>query len=188
MPSSGMGRFNGVCLGYVPTSYRNLHAALRLTQFKQSDVLLDFGCGLGRVVIEVARRRQIRRVIGIDISDVLVEIARQNVAMAGDKLLSKVYLEKTDATVYVVPDDVSIVFFFNPFEGHVFDRVLSNLRRSFDRTTRDLRIICVIPPEGGALFLEQIMRSEWLQLKRSRELLGGWKCLLFEARAVMDRN
>jgi SAM-dependent methyltransferase len=181
IPGVGMGRFNGVCLGYVPTSYRNLRAALRLVELKPSDVLLDFGCGLGRVVIDVARRHRIKRVIGIDLSGDFVEIARRNIATAQKKLVTKIDVAKIDAANFVIPDDVTIAFLFNPFHGHVLDSVLKNLRHSLDRNPRELRIICVVPPHGGTPFLDQVTRSESLKLVRFRELLGGWKCLLFKA-------
>jgi SAM-dependent methyltransferase len=174
-------RDNGGGLVDFPTSYRNLHAALRLVELKPSDVFLDFGCGVGRVVIDVARRHRIKHVIGIDLSGDFVEIARRNIAMAQKKLLSKIDVAKINAADFVIPDDVTIAFFFNPFHGHVLDSVLSNLRHSLERNPRELRIICLIPKRGGARFLDQVTRSEWLQLLRFRELLGGCKCLLFRA-------
>jgi SAM-dependent methyltransferase len=174
-------RDNGGGLVDFPTSYRNLHAALSLIELKPSDVFLDFGCGVGRVVIDVARRHRIKHVIGIDLSGDFVEIARRNIAMAQKKLLSKIEVVKIDAADFVIPNEITIAFFFNPFHGHVLDRVLSNLRHSLERNPRELRIICLIPKRGGAPFLDQVTRSEWLQLLRSHELLGGCKCLLFRA-------
>src|SRR4029450_218589 len=64
---------------YVPSAWHVLPRALRYLGVSDRDTFVDFGCGKGRVVHQAARR-PFRRVIGVEISPHLAEIARTNLA------------------------------------------------------------------------------------------------------------
>jgi hypothetical protein len=46
-----------------------------------------------------------------------------------------------NASSYAVPDDVTLVFFYNPFRGETLRCAIENLRQSLVRRGRSLRII-----------------------------------------------
>jgi len=48
---------------------------------------------------------------------------------------------------YVVPDDVTVAYFANPFTGSIFAAVLDNLLSSLQRNPRTLRLIYLNPVE-----------------------------------------
>ena len=48
---------------------------------------------------------------------------------------------QTDATEYEVPDDVTIIFFGNPFVGAIFEKVLGKIQESLARNPRELAIL-----------------------------------------------
>lgn len=52
---------------------------------------------------------------------------------------------------FVIPDDVTVAFLFNPFTEDVFATVISRLFDSLDRNPRRLRIIYGNPREEAAL-------------------------------------
>src|SRR5687767_5372667 len=67
------------CHDHFPSSYFVIRRALALVPGAPKEhVLLDYGCGKGRVVFVAALSPNIRRVIGLDISASLLEVARQN--------------------------------------------------------------------------------------------------------------
>src|SRR5438105_15577545 len=66
---------------YRPTSWLVLHRLLRDLDVDERDVFVDIGSGMGRVVL-MAARRPFKRVIGIERSAELVEVARMNLAQS----------------------------------------------------------------------------------------------------------
>jgi predicted RNA methylase len=109
------------------------------------DVFVDFGSGKGRVLCQAARY-PFRRVIGIEIAEDLTEVARQNVeAQRPNWRCEEVELVTGDATTWVVPDDMTVAYFFNPFVGETFRRVHANILASLDRNPRRVRLIYALP-------------------------------------------
>src|SRR3954466_4607571 len=64
---------------YIPSAWHVLPRALRYLGVSEQDTFVDFGWGKGRV-LQQAANRPFRRVIGVEISPVLAEIARTNLA------------------------------------------------------------------------------------------------------------
>src|ERR1700680_3118745 len=66
------------CHDYFPTSFVTFRRAMATVQIRTGqDVFVDYGSGMGRVLL-MAARYPFRRVIGVEISAVLNEIARKN--------------------------------------------------------------------------------------------------------------
>ncbi len=59
-----------------------------------------------------------------------------------------------DAAACRVPDEVTVIFMYNPFGGQVFQRWLDQLLASLDRTPRRVRLAYVNPVEH-----ERLMRT-----------------------------
>jgi predicted RNA methylase len=76
---------------------------------------VDIGCGKGRACILAAASRRYDRVVGVELSEELVEIARQNVARFGG--IRPIELICEDATRYHIPTEQSLVFLNNPFDA-----------------------------------------------------------------------
>jgi ubiquinone/menaquinone biosynthesis C-methylase UbiE len=112
-----------------------------------SDKALDIGTGTGWLAIGFAQGLPGVHVVGLDLSDVVLELARENAQESG--VSSRVSFEKGDA------QDM-------PFEDDTFDLVISsntihllkNPVRMFDETQR------VLKPEGR--FLISDFRRSWL--------------------------
>ena len=79
---------------------------------------IDLGCGKGRVLI-MAREAGFRRIVGVEFSPVLADIARKQCPFA------EVITE--DAAQYVFPKESLCVFMFNPFGLTVLSKVVSHL-------------------------------------------------------------
>ncbi|HEY3108549.1 MAG TPA: methyltransferase domain-containing protein [Chloroflexota bacterium] len=141
------------CL-YIPTSWlaafevRRILAGLRVTP---ADVFADLGSGKGRVVC-LAAAFPFGRVIGVEVSPRLSELARQNVARLGAaRKCGQIELETCDLAEYPVPDDLTVAYLNNPVVGAPFAAAVENLRASVARRPRVLVIIYHNPVEHDLL-------------------------------------
>lgn len=151
---------------YVPTEWSVLRQLVPRGSLGPKDVLLDYGSGKGRVALWAASRFPLRRVIGVEYNRDYVALASSNVQRwRGPLRCNDVVLTCADARDYVVPDDVTAVFMYNPFMGTVFEQVLARLEQSLMRRPRRLRIFYYIPVMHAALIeagfsLERVRRHE----------------------------
>src|SRR2546430_2278000 len=70
----------------------------------------------------------------------------------------------SNARKFVIPDEVTTIYFFNPFCGEVLADVMQNIRASLRRRPRALRLICKIPERSA--FEEEIVKHTWLITER----------------------
>ena len=100
----------------------------------ESATFVDLGAGMARVVL-LAARRPFRRVIGVEISPALVEIARENLAAVRDarRVVHDVKIVRADAAAYPFPRGDLVVFLYNPFRAEILEGVLANLLASAAR-------------------------------------------------------
>jgi SAM-dependent methyltransferase len=132
---------------YVPSSWRNLPSALRHIPISDDDVFLDLGSGKGRVVLQAAKR-PFKRVIGVELSAELHAIATANLeAMRPRLACPHVELVKADITDYRIPDDVTIVYAYNPVRGELFEAAMNRLIASYDRRPRPMHLLYRYPRE-----------------------------------------
>jgi SAM-dependent methyltransferase len=160
---------------YSPSAYGNIRRILRaLDPRPGSDVFVDFGSGKGRVLVMAARHR-FKRVIGVDGSAALNDVARRNIERARSRLACpQIEVVTTDAAAYELPDDATIVYFASPFNGGTLDAVLANVRASLRRRPRRLSVVSHGYDEANA-FERQLRTCEWLSL-RAEVLLQRSNC------------
>jgi precorrin-6B methylase 2 len=136
---------------YHPTPWLALRRVLSEHSVSQDDVFIDFGCGKGRVIFQAAMY-PFRRIIGVELSRELADIARGNIERSLTKFKCRnVEVVNQDVLDYEVPDDVTVVYFFNPFKGEIFAAVLDKLLASLRRRPRELTIIYMDAAEEQAL-------------------------------------
>ncbi len=139
-------------VAYEPAGWLVLKPVLSKRDVGEHDVFIDYGCGKGRVLY-MAAKYPFKRVIGIELSTALAEIAKRNIERTLPKLKCKtIEVVIADALEYDVPDDVTYVFFNNPFEGEIFAGVVDKLLESLRRRPRLLHIIYYSPSQEETLF------------------------------------
>jgi SAM-dependent methyltransferase len=139
-------------VNYSASPWWTLRWLLPRWEVRPSDVFLEYGCGKGRVVLDAARRYRFERVVGVEIAPELTAIARALVEHERSRLrCHDVTIVTADATAFTVPDDVTHVYFYNPFGGTIFARVTENLVESLDRLERRMHIIYLNPVEEPTL-------------------------------------
>lgn len=154
--------FDAASFGYQPVPYASFDAAIRHVSVRPGeDVFIDYGCGMGRAVV-LAATYPFQRVIGVERSDALSQIARQNIHRAESKLrCTDVTIETTDARSYEVPENATHVFLFNPFDEPIVMAVLAKIRESLDAHPRRLSIIYALP----RCRRDPLLDISWLNLK-----------------------
>ncbi len=129
----------------MPSPWHALPRALYYLGVSDRDTFIDFGCGKGGVVHQAARR-PFRRVIGVEISPVLAEIARTNLAARRRQHRCRnVEIVVSDVAEFSVPDDLTIGYLFHPFMNETLDALLRSIVDSIDRRPRRVRLIYVSP-------------------------------------------
>lgn len=130
---------------YDASGWTYLRRAMRRREVLPTDVFVDFGSGKGRVVWQAAHY-PFSRVVGVEISPQLNDVARRNIEGNLDRLRCQdVELVTRDATEYEVPDDMTVAYFYSPFEGGTFDQVIQHVIESLDRNPRRLTLIYANP-------------------------------------------
>ncbi|HEV2124341.1 MAG TPA: methyltransferase domain-containing protein [Chloroflexota bacterium] len=133
---------------YKPLPWNVFSRVLRKGDIGYDDVFLDLGAGKGRAVFLAASGYPFKRVLGVELSHELSAVARANIAQAQDKLLcDNVDIVTSDVLDYEIPDDVTVVFLYNPFRGQIFASVIQKLLASVDRRPRRMRVIYFFPAE-----------------------------------------
>jgi SAM-dependent methyltransferase len=96
---------------YEASAWRWLPRALRGRRIGADDVFVDIGSGKGRVVL-AASRLPFGRVVGVEISESLNEVARSNLAADTDqRRCGEIELVTADATEWEIPAEANYVYF-----------------------------------------------------------------------------
>jgi predicted RNA methylase len=163
-----LGIDNQSCKDYVPIEYLSFHKVMKKLEINSGkDVFLDYGSGMGRAVISAATY-PFRKVIGVELSAQLNVLAEENIRRAHTKLKCKnVQVITADAASYLPPDEVTIFFLFNPFDGEILARVFDNIRTSLENAPRHIRVVYQ-PPAGQ----HQTMLDNCNWLKKSGQFRG----------------
>lgn len=157
-------------VSYKPTPWLGLRRALWRRSVSTDDVFLDLGSGMGRVVFQAARFYRFRRVIGVELAPQLHRYAAANIDRNRHLLRCRdVRLVHSDVLDFAIPDDVTVVYLYNPFTGRTFSTVVERLLASVDRRPRRLRIVYVNPVEHDRLMATGRLRL----VRRVRGLRPG---------------
>lgn len=163
----------------MPIGYAAFYSALRKVPMELSDsVFLDYGVGTGRAVCAAATF-PFRRVIGIDISATLIDLAQANLDRLRYRRAKHVELELIDATQYDVPPDVNLIYFFNPFAGDTLRKVLGKMSSSFQLHPRKMYIVFFNNDHFERIIVEE---EKWLAKIQQTEFYPHISCGVYETR------
>jgi SAM-dependent methyltransferase len=117
----------------------------RLPAETKRGAFLDIGCGKGRVMI-VAAMNGFKKVSGLDLSSSLLRQAKCNTEKCRLNLSATdfVFIEH-NAEEFNLPDDVTLVFLFNPFGEAVMEKVVKCCNNSLSVKPRQLFVLYLNP-------------------------------------------
>ena len=144
---------------YEPTPYPVLErlAASGLTGKK--NLLLDYGCGKGRVDFFMAWQLRCR-CIGVDHDDRMIGTAMVNRYKAVSGIRTEFIL--TAAETYDIPAKVDRIYFFNPFSGQILQKVLARIRASWYDRPRQILLFVYYP---SSAFISALMAEDFLEFQ-----------------------
>jgi SAM-dependent methyltransferase len=154
---------------YWPSLGRTVESVLkRLTVDHGTFTFVDVGSGKGRVLL-MAALLPFRRIIGVEISPKLHEIALRNAAVfqPPERKCARIDLVCCDARSFSFPPGNLALYFFDPFEEDVLRQVLANLQRSLREAPREVWIIYL-----NARFRNAIAELDGFQLVAQSPRIG----------------
>jgi SAM-dependent methyltransferase len=132
---------------------------------------IDLGSGKGRALL-VACEFSFKRIVGVEISRELSDIAKLNIArfssMTGHQ--RSIELRCIDATHYEFQNEPSLVFLFNPFGKPTFDAVISGLEVSLRANPRPLFVVYANPQHEARL-----ASSDFIKCLKTGKSLLPWR-------------
>lgn len=167
---------------YIPSSWGTMSRIAQLRPIRPDDVLVDFGSGKGRMVF-LAAQYPFKRVIGVEISRVLHEVATTNIARNSAHFSCQdVRLVCEDVVTFEVPDDMTFAYFFNPFTGRTFERVIENIHRSWQACARCITLVYTNP-----VMHEHLAQQRWLEvLEHEHGRVGIYRTVRRKSLATSD--
>ena len=134
--------------GYVGSTQKELFPLLDKCHVCREDAIFDFGCGKGSAMVSFMDYG-FKKVGGVEYQDNIYEILIHNLKRLGfdDELRSGQIscIHGDAAKLDVEIDDYNWFFFFDPFSGKLFERVIQVICKSLERIPRRIRIIYINP-------------------------------------------
>ncbi len=107
-------------------------------------VFMDFGAGKGRTAL-LASEFPFRRIVGVEFSPELVDVARANVARfrSSAQRCRDIEFACLDAVDIEIPADPVVLFFYNPFGEPVMHRVMERVCDSLNEHPRPAYVVLI---------------------------------------------
>ncbi len=148
------GRDTFHCHRYEPTSYRVLHTLFEAIPLTDQDTLLDYGSGLGRLSFYTNHRFH-NGAIGIELSEILHRESLHNLSQYRGIHRERLAFFHGKAEDFVIPDEVTTIYCFNPFSTDIFRKVLTNIEKSFENKPRKVTLILYYPEDNTIFYIER---------------------------------
>ena len=141
---------------YEPTPYCVLERLADSGLIGRSDVVLDYGCGKGRVDFFLSWRTK-AKTIGIEYDDRIYADALENQKTA-KAMADFVY---ANAETYKVPADVNRCYFFNPFSVEILHKVMARIVESWYEDPREVFLFFYYPSDEYISYLMTVDELEF---------------------------
>jgi SAM-dependent methyltransferase len=155
---------------YEPVNY---YTSSRLFDYLQPEdfktTLLDIGCGKGRL-LAMGAAYGFSDIIGIDLSKKLCDAAGKVCKSVKSKYPdASVRVQCADARHYDIPENVGVIFLFNPFDAVVMEEFIKKVFETLTRKNRPLKILYANPQckqqwlEAGFTETASFVKLKYLQ-------------------------
>lgn len=166
---------------YEPTPYSVLERLAGSGYISKRNVLLDYGCGKGRVDFYLSYQTRCRT-LGIEYDPRMYEraLSNQQTAVSG----RRASFVLANAEQYPVPAEVDRCYFFNPFSVEILQKVMARILDSYYENPRNIQLYFYYPSDEYVaylmtqellMFVDEIDCGDLFEGKDPRE-----KILIFE--------
>ena len=146
------------CYPYEPTPYPVLERLANRGHIRKKDVVLDYGCGKGRVDFFLSYQTK-AKTIGIEYDERLYQSAAENQETAVSKAKTTFVLARAED--YEVPSEVNRYYFFNPFSVEILREVMSKIMESHEKDPREALLFFYYPSQE---YISCLMEMDGLEL------------------------
>lgn len=166
---------------YEPTPYSVLERLATSGYISKKNVLLDYGCGKGRVDFFLSYQTRCKTV-GIEYDKRIYNraILNQQTAVSGKRtgyILTK-------AEQYPVPSEIDRFYFFNPFSIELLQKVMARIQTSYYACSRNMQFYFYYPSDEYVAYLMTQEQLVFMDEIDCRDLFEGnnkrEKILIFE--------
>lgn len=155
---------------YEPTPYSVLERLASSDLIVKGDVVLDYGCGKGRVDFFLSYRTK-AHTIGIEYDDRIYAEAIENQKTAVTKARADFVL--ANAETYEVPVDVNRCYFFNPFSVEILHKVMARIIESYYEDPREIFLFFYYPSDEYIAYLMTVDELEFYDEIECDNLFAG---------------
>ena len=155
---------------YEPTPYRVLERLANSGFVHKRDVVLDYGCGKGRVDFFLSYQAK-ANTIGIEYDERIYQSALDNQKTAVSGARTEFVLARAEA--YEVPSKVNRYYFFNPFSVELLRKVMARFIESYYENPREVFLFFYYPSEEYISYLMTVEELEFFDEIDCGDLFGG---------------
>ena len=143
---------------YEPTPYSVLERLASSGLFSKGDVVLDYGCGKGRVGFFLSYKTKAES-IGIEYDEHIYQDTLENRKTAVPRAKADFVL--TRAEEYEVPQGVNRCYFFNPFSVEILRKVMARIIESWYADPREILLFFYYPSDEFMCYLMTVDELEF---------------------------
>jgi SAM-dependent methyltransferase len=150
---------------YEPTPYEALEELFNHYELRQSDRVVDFGCGKGRLPFFVHYYFK-ASAVGVEKNESLYRQAEDNLLRYCAKHPAspgEIRFVCASAEKYEIAPDDNRFYFFNPFSLRMFMATVNRILLSYEKAPRETDLLLYYPSEDYIRFLEE--RTPFERLK-----------------------
>ena len=155
---------------YEPTPYCVLERLVDSGFFGKDDVVLDYGCGKGRVGFFLSYRAK-ANTIGIEYDERIYRDALKNRKSTVSRVKPEFVLTKAEE--YKVPSNVNRCYFFNPFSVEILRAVCARIIESWYEDPREVFLFFYYPADEYISYLMTVDELEFYDEIECDDLFDG---------------
>ncbi|MBR4991093.1 MAG: SAM-dependent methyltransferase [Oscillospiraceae bacterium] len=155
---------------YEPTPYCVLERLADSGFFGEGDVVLDYGCGKGRVGFFLSAQTSVKSV-GIEYDERIFESALENRKTVVSRVKPDFVLTRAEA--YEVPAEVNRCYFFNPFSVEIFHKVMARIVESWYENPREIFLFFYYPADEYISCLMTVEELDFYDEIECADLFAG---------------
>ena len=155
---------------YEPTPYSVLERLANSGLIGKDDVVLDYGCGKGRVGFFLSYRTG-ARTVGIEYDERICRVALENLKTTVSRLKPDIVPARAEG--YEVPPEATRCYFFNPFSAEILRKVMARLIRSWYEDPREVFLFFYYPSDEYIACLMTVDELEFYDEIECDDLFPG---------------
>ena len=156
---------------YEPTPYSVLERMAESGFFREENMVLDYGCGKGRVGFFLGYRAK-ARTIGIEYDARIYADALTNRSSTISRVKPEFLLARAEE--YAVPAEVSRCYFFNPFSVEILHKVMARIIESWYENPREIFLFFYYPADEYISYLTTVDELEFYDEIECDDLFPGY--------------